>query len=133
MYNHRFMPQIKTDNQINKLTEKVIGIAFKTYNILGPGFSERIYQNLFAQLLIEDRIGFIREKWTKLLVHGKNIGGHRVDFLVEKKLVIEIKCRDDIFSKDIAQVLNYLKVNLLNVGLILCFSRSGVKIKRLVL
>jgi GxxExxY protein len=130
---HRVMLPINNDEENKKLTERIIGIAFQTYNILGPGFSERIYQNLFAELLQESDLKFIREKWTKLLVHGKNIGGHKVDFLIENTVVVELKCRNEIFSKDLAQVLNYLKVNQIKIGLILCFSKAGVKIKRLVL
>lgn len=126
------MSQIATDNQINKLTEQVIGVAFKTFNILGAGFSERIYQNLFSELLIEEKILFVREKWTKLIVHDKNIGGHKVDFLIKNQLVVEIKCRNEIYSKDIAQVINYLKVNRIKIGLILCFTKNGVKVKRII-
>ena len=127
------MPQISTDRELNKLAERVIGIAFKTYNILGAGFSERIYQNLFSELLKEENIKFVREKWTKLVVCNKNIGGHKVDFLIEDKLVVELKCRSEIYPKDLAQVLNYLKVNSIKLGLILCFTKNGVKIKRLIL
>lgn len=126
------MPQIDTNDQLNNSSKKLIGIAFNVYNTLGPGFAERIYQNLYSEILKEEGIEFVREKWTKLMIRGKNIGGHRIDFLIEDEIVVELKCRGEIFQKDIAQVLNYLKVNSKRLGLILCFTRKGVQIKRLV-
>ncbi|MCX6810349.1 MAG: GxxExxY protein [Candidatus Berkelbacteria bacterium] len=126
------MPQIDTDNTLNELSKKLIGLAFETYNFLGAGYSERIYQNMFAELLKESEVGYIREKYSQLIIHGKRIGGHKVDFLVDDKIVVEMKCRSEIYPKDIAQVINYLKVNAVKLGLIFCFTTKGVKIKRFV-
>lgn len=129
---HKFMPQIDTDRTLNELSKKLIGIAFETYNSLGAGYSERIYQNMFSELLKESEIKYVREKYSQLIVCDKKIGGHRVDFLIDNKIVVEMKCRNEIYPKDIAQVLNYLKVNKIKLGLVFCFTSKGVKIKRLI-
>lgn len=114
------------------LTKKIIGLGFEAYNTIGPGFAEKIYQNILKELLQKNKIEYEREKYCDLVVFNKKVGKYRVDFLVEKRIVVEIKCRNEIYPKDIAQVINYLKVNDKKVGLILKFGRKGVEIKRLI-
>ncbi|MCX6810530.1 MAG: GxxExxY protein [Candidatus Berkelbacteria bacterium] len=126
------MSQIDTDKTLNELSKKLIGLVFDTFNSLGSGYSERIYQNMFSEFLKDSGIKYVREKYSQLIVYDKRIGGHRVDFLIDDKIVVEMKCRNEIYPKDISQVLNYLKVNNVKLGLIFCFTIKGVKIKRLV-
>ncbi|PIR27061.1 GxxExxY protein [Candidatus Berkelbacteria bacterium CG_4_9_14_0_2_um_filter_42_30] len=61
------------------------------------------------------------------------VGNYRLDFLIEDKVVVELKTRETVYQKDISQVLDYLKFNNLKVGLLLYFGNFKVKIKRLVL
>lgn len=112
------------------LSKKLIGLAFDTFNSIGAGYAERIYQNIYTELLLNNKINFEREKYSKMIVFDKNVGGHRVDFLVENKIVVELKCRNELYPKDISQVINYLKVNKKKLGLIFCFTKKGVLIKR---
>ena len=67
------------------------------------------------------------------MFEGRKIGSFFVDFVVEDKVVIELKARGDIFQKDIAQILAYMKEKSIKVGIILLFGKTGVKIKRLIL
>lgn len=117
----------------DKLTGKIIGIAFDLFNELGRGYAEKIYQNGFESKLQKAGLKFSRENYCKLELDGNKIGHFFVDFVVENEVVVELKARGEIMKKDIAQVLNYLKVKGIKVGLILLFSRNEVKIKRLVL
>lgn len=121
-----------TEHSEDLLTRKIIGIAFDLFNELGRGYSEKIYQNGLELKFKKAGIEFARENYCKLEMDGNKIGHFFVDFVVEDKLVVELKARGEIMKKDIAQVLNYLKVKNIKVGLILLFSRNEVKIKRLV-
>ncbi len=128
------MSQIDT-NEIKEgpLSKKLIGIAFETYNTLGSGYSEKIYQNVFKEKLEENGLKYQKEVYCNLKYNGKIVGAYRLDFLIEEKIIVEIKSRNEIFKKDTAQVLNYLKFYKLEVGLIFCFGTDGVIIKRLVI
>ena len=116
-----------------EMTEKIIGIAFKTQNEVGPGFAEKVYQKVFENLLIKSGVKYKKECYSKLIVDDKIVGSYRLDFLIEDKVVVELKTRDSIYDKDISQVLNYLKFNNTKVGLLLYFGDFRVKIKRLIL
>ena len=115
------------------LTEKIIGIAFQTQNEVGIGYSEKIYQNAYEHYLKKSGLDYKRESYCKLVVDGKIIGSYRLDFLVEDKIVVELKTRDTIYDKDVHQILNYLKFKRIKVGLLLYFGNFKVKIKRVVL
>lgn len=117
----------------SKLTEKIIGLVFKTQNETGKGFSEKIYQKVFENYLLEEKIKFKRECYCKLIVNKKIVGTYKLDFLVDDQIIVEFKVRDVAYKKDISQVLNYLKFNDLKVGLLFYFKNDGVEIKRLIL
>jgi len=114
------------------ITRLLIGLAFEAFNSVGAGFAEKIYQNIYQELLSKNNINFEREKYCDLIVFDKKVGKYRVDFLIDERVVVELKCRNEIYPKDIAQVINYLKVNKLRLGLIFKFGKTGVEIKRLV-
>ncbi|TSC93990.1 MAG: hypothetical protein Athens101428_464 [Candidatus Berkelbacteria bacterium Athens1014_28] len=117
----------------SKLTEKIIGLVFKTQNETGKGFSEKIYQKVFENHLRDEEIKFKKECYCKLIVNNKIAGNYRLDFLIDDKIIVEFKVRDAIYKKDISQVLNYLKFYKLKIGLIFYFKNDGVEIKRLIL
>lgn len=116
-----------------ELTRKIIGLAFSVYNKLGPGYPEKIYQQALASDFTESGLSFKKENYCRIIYNGLRIGYFYVDFVVEDKVVVELKARGDIYQKDIAQVLAYLKEKTIKVGIILFFGKSGIKIKRLVL
>ena len=117
---------------ISRLTEKVIGLAFKIFNDLGYGYQEKVYQQALATELKKLRLKFEREKYAKILYDGEVIGRFYLDFLIDNKLAVELKVRREIFPSDWTQLLNYLKAKNLKVGLLLVFSKQKVLIKRLV-
>jgi len=127
---HRKMDQEKYPH--SKVTEKIIGLAFELFKELGAGYSEKVYQKGLEEKFKKHKLNYRKELNCSLLVEGKKIGGFRVDFLVED-VVVELKARGAVISKDISQVLTYLKVHNIKVGLLLIFTKNGVKIKRLIL
>lgn len=115
-----------------ELTKKIIGLAFDLFNEIGAGFPEKVYQNGLAEKLREADMNFVREKYCRIDLNGKRIGHFLVDFVVKDKVVVELKSRNELFRRDMAQVINYLKINQLKIGLILLFADKQVKIKRLI-
>ena len=115
------------------LTEMIIGFAFDIFKQIGPRLPEKVYQKAMEVKLTNGGIGFLRENYFKIVVDGRRVGSFKLDFLIEDKLVLELKVRDYLTDNDIAQVLTYLKAKNLRLGLILLFTRSRVKVKRVIL
>lgn len=116
----------------SKLTEIIIGCAFKVYNELQYGLSERMYQRALAKELRKHELDLKKEKYGLIKFDGEVIGRYFVDFIVQNKIAVEMKVRREIYQKDINQLLNYIKSENLSVGLLLAFSKEGVKIKRII-
>ena len=120
---------------INELTEKVIGLAIKVHRKLGPGFLESAYQAALTYELQKAGIQFEKEK--ELPVYYEDIMldvGFRCDFIIDGRLIIECKAVKELTEIDKAQLLNYLKLTNLQVGLLINFNVLILKngIKRLV-
>ena len=120
---------------INELTEKVIGLAIKVHRKLGPGFLESVYQAALTYELQKAGIQFEKEK--ELPVYYEDIMldvGFRCDFIIDGRLIIECKAVKELTEIDKAQLLNYLKLTNLRVGLLINFNVLILKndIKRLV-
>jgi GxxExxY protein len=116
-----------------KLTGELIGFAFDIFKQIGPRHPEKVYQKAFENKLSDSELKYKRENYCKIEVDGKRVGSFYLDFLVEGKVVVELKVGNEINNQNIAQVLTYMKINRIELGLILLFSRDGVKIKRLIL
>ena len=121
--------------QHKDITSKIIGAAFEVHNFLGNGFQEKVYQRALAWELTEAGLGFQREIEQDIFYKDvpKPIAQRRVDFLVENRILIEIKARAVIEPAHIVQTLNYLKVYRLKVGLLINFGAKSIEFKRLVL
>jgi len=117
---------------LNELTEKIIGAAIKVHRTLGPGFLESVYQAALAYELERASIPFEKEK--SLPVPYEEIileVGFRCDFLVDNRVIIECKSVKEFAPIDHAQILNYLKISDLQIGLLINFNvlklTSGIK------
>lgn len=119
-------------DQINALSTKLIGHGIRIHKTPGPGFIEKIYSKAFAYELEKDKIKFIREKPIRIKYEGLLLGEHRLDFLIEDEIILELKAVYEINNFHIAQILSYLKATNKKLGLILNFSRSKLEIKRVV-
>lgn len=118
---------------LKKVTEQLIGFAFDIYKQIGAHFPEKVYQNAFEEKLKDSNIKYQKENYCKVLVDGKRVGNFYVDFLINNEVIVELKVRNEIFKKDIAQLLTYMRINSIKIGLILLFSSQGVRVKRLIL
>jgi len=116
----------------SKLTEKIISLAFKVFNELGYGLPEKVYQKAFAVELKSSDISYKRECYGVIEYAGEVIGKYFLDFLIDDKVAIEFKVRNEIYHSHVSQLLNYIKAKHLQIGLLIVFSKDGVKLKRLV-
>lgn len=123
----------KNQNIIYKdLSYKIIGSAYNVFNELGAGHKEQYYQKALALEFKKEKINFKNELYAPLIYHDKKIGKYFLDFLVENKIVIEIKRGERISRRDINQLYSYLKSTNLKLGLIIRFTLKGVVVKRIV-
>jgi GxxExxY protein len=127
------MNQEEIDRLDNGLTRNIIGIAFEIYNKLGYGYPEKTYQKAFEEKLKTINLPYQRERYCPLNMDDKRIGFFYIDFVIDKRLVVELKARGRMINKDVAQTLQYMKKENIKLGLVLLFAKSGVEIKRLVL
>ena len=107
----------------NQLTEIIIGCAIKVHKILGPGLLESAYQEcLYYEL---KKAGLKVEKEVPMPIIYKEIKlehGYRMDFLVEDKVVVELKTVEAFTSVHLAQVLTYLRLGKYKLGLLINFN-----------
>jgi GxxExxY protein len=118
------------------LTHAIIGAAIEVHRVLGPGLLESVYERCLSREL--ELRGMVNERQVPLPVVYKGIhleDGYRIDILVERKVVVEVKAIDAIAPVHEAQLLTYLRLSGLHVGLLLNFHVALMKdgIKRMVL
>ncbi len=113
------------------LTYKIIGCAMKVHSVLGNGFQEVIYQRALQIEMKKQGLSFERELEMPLFYDGLPIGGRRVDFLVEGKVMVELKALVKMEDVHLAQGLNYLVAYKVDLGLLLNFGAQSLEIKRL--
>lgn len=120
---------------LKNITEKIIGCAIEVHSALGPGLLESVYEEAFAHELRLRKIKHERQKEITLKYKNKIVGLHRIDFLIEDEIILELKASDGINKIFIAQLLTYLKAMDRKVGLLINFNVERLKdgIKRLVL
>jgi GxxExxY protein len=117
------------------ITEKIIGSAFEVHKFLGNGFQEKIYQRALAWEMTQRDLQFFREIEQEIFYKHliEPIGIRRADFIVEGKIMVEIKAVIQLEDVHLAQALNYLKAYKLEVGLLINFGSKSMTFKRLVL
>ena len=116
------------------LTHKIIGCAMSVHTYLGNGFQEVIYQRALAYELSQANLNFVRELEVDIFYKEKPepIGTRRVDFLVEDKILIELKATSQLDENHYAQILNYLTAYKLEIGLLINFGEKSLKFKRFI-
>lgn len=118
----------------DQLTERIIGCCFKIHRDLGPGFSEKIYQNALRLLLNQEGLRYQTEKEFEIFYLNKKVGSFRADLVVEEKVIVEIKSlAGNIPTLFQNQLVSYLKASGIHIGLLINFGNKSCQVKRLVL
>ena len=108
----------------------ILGIAMQLHREMGCGFKEKVYQDAFEVLLIENKIKYEREKHIDLVFHGITLDhDFFYDFLIDDKIGVELKAMPEIIGEFEAQIINYLHVSNHKLGLILNFGTTSLEYK----
>src|SRR5438094_6358782 len=113
-----------------QITEQIIAAAIRVHRALGAGFLESVYEEALAVEFALSGIQFVRQYPVPLFFRDHQIGEHRLDFLVEGKIVVELKAVEALENVHFAIVRSYLKGSGLADGLILNFSIMPLTVKR---
>ena len=114
-----------------ELSYIIMGVLFEVDNELGFGYREKIYENAIAETFNRKKIGYRRQASYQVLFKGKEVGRHYLDFIVEDKVVLEIKRGNYMSPRSIKQVIGYLKVTNMKLAILASFTINGVKFHRL--
>jgi GxxExxY protein len=114
-------------------THAIIGCAFEVSNELGPGLNEKLYENSLGVEFKRRGIAFDQQRRYEVLYKGEYVGEFIPDLIVFGQVVVEAKCIDRITDHERGQMLNYLRLTKLPVGLIINFKHAKLQFERVVL
>ncbi len=113
-----------------EITERIIRAVIKVHRALGPGFLESIYQNSLLLELESQRLSVESEKSIVVTYEGRPVGNHRLDLVVEKRIVVELKAVEDLSQAHYAQLRSYLRASELQTGLLINFAKEKADFRR---
>jgi GxxExxY protein len=112
----------------NEISEKIIGAAIEVHKIIGPGLLESVYEEALCHELYLRGINFIRQQNVPIPYKGVKLGTVlRLDLLIEGKVIVDIKAKTKLSEIDKPQLLTYLRLKELHLGLIINFHKPILK------
>ncbi|MEJ7701524.1 MAG: GxxExxY protein [Pyrinomonadaceae bacterium] len=125
--------QDDSKDEINLITEKIIGCAYKVSNELGCGFLEKVYENALAHEIRKLDLKVEQQKQIKVFYDKTEVGFYETDLLIEDIVLVELKTVKNLDDVHKAQCLNYLKATGLKICLLINFGNPRVDVKRIIL
>jgi GxxExxY protein len=119
--------------EFEALSGRILAAAIDVNRALGPGFLESIYENALVVALTNRRIRFQKQHEVRVSFDGQEVGLHRLDLLVDDRVVVEIKAVKALDEIHFAQLKSYLRATHLHTGLLLNFNAPTLVVKRVVL
>lgn len=113
------------------LTRRIIGVCFQVSNELGAGFLESVYHSALVIALQEDGLEAQSKPQLQVIFRGRDVGCFSPDFLVDRRVLLEVKAVRALAPEHQAQVINCLKATSVEVGILVNFGRPKLEIKRL--
>lgn len=124
---------MKNDFKYGDISEKIIGAAIQVHCNLGGGnFTEKIFQRALLLELTDSKLSVESEKEMPVYYKTVLIGKKRIDLLVSEKILVELKSVSQLEPIHFNQVINYLKIFNLEVGLLINFGAPSLQVKRFV-
>src|SRR5580692_10379569 len=114
-------------------TEKIIGFSFEVINEIGHGLSEKVYENALVVLFRSNGIMFDQQRRFPVLFRGVQVGEFVPDLIAFGSVIVDAKIIDRITDHERGQMLNYLRITKLRVGLLLNFKHAKLQFERVVL
>lgn len=115
------------NDEDNAVTERVIGCAIEVHRELGPGLLESVYESALCIELTSARIEFKRQIGIPLYYKGELISEHRPDLVVADRLIVEVKSVEHLNPVHLSQMMTYLRVCGVKVGLLMNFNSAYMK------
>jgi GxxExxY protein len=115
------------------LSYKIMGAIFEVHKELGPGFLESVYEKALVEELLSKGLKVETQKSINLTYKDKKIGLHRLDLVVESKVVVELKTVERFSIHHKAQLTSYLKASGYKLGILVNFSKSKVEYQRVLI
>lgn len=113
-----------------ELSYKLRGCVFSVYNTLGFGHKESVYQKALADELAKMKLNFEREKTIPITYNGKQVGVYRPDFVIDNKIIVEIKAVEFMPKSYETQLVYYLKGTNYKLGFLINFGGTKLDIRR---
>jgi GxxExxY protein len=114
------------------VTSRILAAAIHVHRQLGPGFLEKIYERALRMEFTKRRLAHEYQLPVRVHYDGVQIGLHRLDLVVERKVIVELKAAKGIEDIHLATILSYLRATRMEAGLILNFSGPKLAIRRVV-
>lgn len=115
-----------------ELSYIIVGCLYEVWNELGPGHSERTYQKATAVMFAKKNLGFVEQLPAPVYFKEERLNNRFLDFLVEDKIVVELKKNESFSIGNIRQINDYLIGKKLSLGILANFTFRGVKTKRVI-
>lgn len=122
----------KEDLKYADLTQSIINACMKIHTTLGMGFMEMIYHRALIVELEIRNILFQSEQELPIYYEGRLLGKRRLDLLVDRKVLVELKATSELEKKHFAQTLNYLEAFNIEIGLLFNFGSNSLQFKRFI-
>ena len=122
---------MKADLLYPDLSYKIVGCSFEVFNEIGGGHKELTFHNALSVALGKSELSFKSKLYFPVHFQSVSVGKNYFDFLVEDKIIVEIKSSERFVKSHFDQLLNYLIVSNLKLGLLIAFGRTEVKFKRI--
>jgi len=122
---------VTQEHLYSDLTYKIIGAAMTVHSTLGPGHPEEVYQKALEYELRDNKIPFESQKAVSILYKGSQVGLRYLDFLVDDKVIVEIKSASQIELLQQWQVLSYFAATPYEVALLIDFGKPKLEYKRM--
>jgi len=120
------------NQNLNTITESIIGCAYTLANTLGHGFIEKIYENALNHELSKNGLRVKQQYPIQVMYDGVVVGDYVADLLVNDQILLEIKAVNKIQDAHLAQCLNYLKATGYKICLLINFGKPRVEVKRVI-
>jgi len=114
-----------------ELSYKIVGILFEVHTALGNRYQEKYYQRAVEVKLKKEKIPYVREIAVDLMIDGEKIGKYFLDFLIDGKIIVELKVKSALVKNDFKQISAYLKASGLKLGLLVNFYGNSLEYKRI--
>ena len=114
----------------SELTGKIIGCAMKVHRVIGPGFPEIIYMRCLIIELKNSGLSCEAEVERDIYYEGIKVGSRRLDLLVDNKVIVELKAVTEVEPLFYNQIINYLKIFKIEIGLLINFGNISLQYRR---